>query len=186
MPGNISIKQRKDNGYYYLHFKDDNKSLTFREKFNPESKEAIVNFADSNRENLGIDNNVTLRCENVRKNEDGSAKVEVTYKREVPLNGSEYGIFNGAIVELDGGVTLSLGNSGEISNFSSRGIDDKRISNTKNLLKNLIKEGEIKFIDPSVKELKGTDLFDAAGRPYAGYTVYEDGKMKIVRSPVIT
>jgi hypothetical protein len=169
----------------WIYLKDDHKALTFRERLNPDNKEGIVNFVDLNRENLGIDNNVILNCENLRKNKDGFTKLDVTYKTEVPLKGSDFGIFDGAIVELDGGVTLSLENSGKISGFASKSIDDKRIVNTKTLLKNLIKEGKIKFVDPSVKELKETDLFDASGRPYAGYTVYEEGKMKIVRSPVI-
>ncbi len=49
-----------------------------------------------------------------------------------------------------------------------------------------IKEGRIKFVDPSkAGKFKAEDFFDSKGEPYAGYTAYEGGKMKIVKVPVM-
>ena len=55
-----------------------------------------------------------------------------------------------------------------------------------NTMLRYIKEGRIKFVDPTaVGKLKEEDLFDSKGRPYLGFTTYDGGKMKIIRSPII-
>jgi len=165
--------------------KDNLQELRGSKFINPSSRESICDFIYRNRELTGISEDIPLKIEKAEKNKDGSNLIDLTFTQEVTLSGNDYGIFDGAIVEITGGVNIMSDSNGEVCSLSSRYIDRDNMENTKNRLKNLIKEGRIKFIDPSVKKLEEKDLFDINGRPYAGYTVYEDGKMKLVPSTVI-
>ncbi|OQA18160.1 MAG: hypothetical protein BWY64_01639 [bacterium ADurb.Bin363] len=146
----------------------------------------IIDFVDKNREVFGIGEEVPLILSNTRKNNDGSAGFDVSYSVEVLLKGSEYGIFDGAVIDVDGGVNLGTYSSGQLCFASTSEVNNDNIEKSKNYLKKLIKDGRIKFVDPSSRKvLKNDDFFDSKGIPYAGYTSYEDGKMKIERTPVI-
>ena len=175
----------------WIYFKKDYKSNPAERMaggdiyVNSTSPEGVMEFIDSNRNSLGIEKNVPLNVTGVRKNDDGSENIDVTYSVEVPLRGSDYGVFDGAVLDLFGGSTLSTDRGGRLTSLSSKPVDREEIANTQAGLKQLIKDGRIKFVDPSVKEVKTEDLFDNKGRPYMGYTTYDEGKMKIVRSPVI-
>jgi len=147
--------------------------------------EGIMDFVEENRENFLIDSGTVLNLRSIRKNDDGSENFEVAYSLEIPLKGSEYGVFEGAFIDVSGGVTILTDSRGQISSLSNTSVSDSDISNTENTLKHFIKDGRIKFFDPSVKEIRTEDLFDSSGRPYIGYTTYDQGKMKIVPSPII-
>lgn len=160
-----------------------NRSLVFLSSSN---EEGIVDFVESNREMFGIDKEIPIKLDRVRKNDDGSEMFDVTYNQEVTLTGSDYGMFNGATVEMEAGITLATESSGQLCNMSHSNISKEDIDNVKKDMKDYIKEGLIKFVDPSqVGKLKEEDLFDSKGRPYIGFTTYDGGKMKIVRSPII-
>jgi hypothetical protein len=152
---------------------------------NPSDRTSILAFIDRNRELTGISGDIPLKIEKTEEYKDGSTVTDLTYTEEVPLRGMEYGIFDGAVIEITVGINIMSDTRGEVCSLSSRALDRDNIENTRNHLKNLIKGGKIKFVDPSVKNIEEKDLFDSSGKPYAGYTVYEDGKMKIVSSPIL-
>ncbi|MEQ8172335.1 MAG: M36 family metallopeptidase [Candidatus Eremiobacterota bacterium] len=194
----IKVDQMEEKGKYKNILKDvfEKRWILFEDKeipqeirgskfINPSDRESIVSFIDRNRELTGFSGDTPLKIEKTEKNKDGSTIIDLTYTQEVPLRGSDYGIFDGAMIEITGGVNIMSDSGGEVCSLASRAVDRDNIENTKNRLKNLIKEGRIKFIDPSVKKIEEKDLFDNKGIPYAGYTLYEDGKMKIVPSTVI-
>jgi len=147
--------------------------------------EVIMDFVEENRENFRINSGTALSLRSIRKNDDGSENFDVSYSVEIPLKGAEYGVFEGSFIDVTAGVTILTDSKGQISSLSNTSIDDSDITGTENTLKQLIKDGRIKFFDPSVKEIGTEDLFDSKGRPYIGYTTYDQGKMKIVRSPII-
>ena len=152
---------------------------------NSSNEDGIVEFVDKNRDNFGIDREIPIKLDRVRKNDDGSEIFDITYTKEVELSGPEYGAFSGASIDVEGGVSLSTECSGQLcSTFASR-VGNDEVNTVKNNLKEFIKEGRIKFVDPSAGKLEEKDLFDSKGRPYLGYTTYDQGKMKIVRSPIM-
>ncbi|MEQ8191041.1 MAG: hypothetical protein ABRQ39_23950 [Candidatus Eremiobacterota bacterium] len=177
------LKDVFEKRWILLDEKDSIQELRGSKSINPGSRESIFDFIDRNRDLTGISEDIPLKIEKTEKNKDGSTVIDITSTREIPLRGSDYGIFDGAIVEITGGVNIMTDSTGEVCSLSA-GTGDI-MENTKNHLKDLIKGGRIKFVDPSVKKLEEKDLFDSMGKPYAGYTLYEDGKMKIVPSPVI-
>jgi len=152
---------------------------------NSTNEEGILGFVDSNREEFGIDKEIPIKLDRIRKNDDGSEIFDITYNKEVELTGSDYGVFSGASIDVEGGVSLTTKCSGELFSTSASRMADKDIEDIKKNMKEYIKEGRIKFVDPSVGKLKEEDLFDSKGRPYMGYTTFDQGKMKIVRSPVM-
>lgn len=180
------LKDVFEKRWILMEDKDNLQELRGSKFINPSSRESIFDFIDRNRDLTGISEDIPLKIEKAEKNKDGSTLTDLTCTVEVPLNGSDYGIFDGALVEITGGVNIMCDSRGEVSSLSSRAVDRDNIDNTRQNLKQLIKDGRIKFIDPSAKKLEEKDLFDSNGRPYAGYTGYEDGKMKIVPSPLIS
>jgi hypothetical protein len=152
---------------------------------NSSSPSSIIDFIDKNREVFGIKEDIPLSLENVNKNEDGSENINVGFNVEVPLSGSDYGVFDGAVIDLQGGVNLGTKGTGLLASIGAGTVSDGDIEKTKNYMKKLIKDGKIKFVDPSKRSIKDEEFFDKDGKPYLGYTSYEDGKMKIVRSPII-
>jgi len=179
------LKDVFEKRWILLDEKDSIQELRGSKSINPVSRESIFDFIDRNRDLTGISGDIPLKIEKTEKNKDGSTIIDLTCTREVSLRGSDYGIFDGAIVEITGGVNIMSDSNGEVCSLSSRAVDRDNIDNTRQNLKQLIKDGRIKFIAPSAKKLEEKDLFDSTGKPYAGYTLYEDGKMKIVPSPVI-
>ncbi len=162
---------------------DNTRAYTF---LNSSSPSSIIDFVDKNREVLGINQDVPLSLQEVNKNEDGSERFNVGFNVEVPLNGSEYGMFDGAVIDIEGGVNLGTKETGLLASVAPGIVSDSDISKTKEYMKKLIKGGRIKFVDPSRRAaMKDEDFFDKDGKPYLGYTSYEDGKMKIVRSPIM-
>lgn len=155
------------------------------DRINPENPESIRDFVESNREKLRFDEDVKLRPPELSRNINGSYTAEIMGYSEVVLKGAEFGIFEGASVEIDQGVTFSFDKSGKFNYLSGKGPDADAINKTKDALKSYIKKDRIRFFDPSVRNISEDDLFNSSGVPYIGYTVYEDGRMKIVRSPIL-
>ncbi|MGV8120087.1 MAG: hypothetical protein AB2L14_10050 [Candidatus Xenobiia bacterium LiM19] len=151
----------------------------------PDSPESIMSFIEANRDRLGLPEGAQLKAGPLRRNDDGSCRADVTYTVEVPLKGDEYGTFDGAIIDLEKGVTLSFSNSGALCGLSRSGADRTAVEQTKNTLKRYIGEGRIRLFDPSVKAVKETELFDSRGVPFKGCTVFEGDTLKIVRSPLV-
>ncbi len=179
------FKERKilsDEDIPQLSALDNTRAYTF---LNSSSPLNVIDFVDKNREILGINQDVPLSLQEVNKNEDGSESFNVGFNVEVPLTGSEYGVFDGAVIDVHGGVTLGTKETGLLASVAPGMVSDTDIAKTKDYMKKLIKGGRIKFVDPSKRSLKDEDFFDKDGKPYMGYTSYEDGKMKIVRSPII-
>ena len=179
------FKERKilsDEDLPALSSLENTRAYTF---LNSSSPLNIVDFVDKNREVLGIKQDLPLTLQDINKNEDGSENFNVGFTVEVPLTGSDYGVFDGAVVDLEGGVNLGTKGTGVLSSVAAANVSDSDVDKTKNYMKKLIKDGKIKFVDPSKRSLKDEDFFDKDGKPYLGYTSYEDGKMKIVRSPIM-
>jgi len=150
-----------------------------------ESPESMMAFVEANRDRLGLPEGAQLKAGPLVRNDDGTCRADVTYTVEVPLKGGEYGTFEGAVVDVDKGVTLSFNSSGALSGLSGSGADRTTAEQTGNTLKRYISEGRIRLFDPSVKSVGETDLIDSRGVPCKGYTVFEGDRMKIVRSPLV-
>ncbi len=151
----------------------------------PNNPASILDFVEANRERLGLPEGTSLHSGPLRRNDDGTYRTEVTCTVEIPLKGSDYGIFDGTVIEVEKGVTLAFNSSGDLYELYSNKTDSTMVENTRNTLKKYISEGRIKFIDPSIRTITEKDLFDTRGLPYKGYAVFEEGKMKIVRSPLV-
>lgn len=104
------------------------------------------------------------------------ARVEFTSQSSAPgtvnirvaLNGKEYGVFDGAVVETPIDTDGSLTKSAEVG------------ARVQDNLKRLIKAGRIKYTSPDQNVKKG-DLLDSQGRPYMGIVRWLDGHMRIER-----
>jgi len=151
----------------------------------PDSPESIMAFIESNRDRLGLPEGVEMKAGPLMRNDDGTCRVDVTYTVEVPLKGDEYGTFDGASVDVEQGVAMSFSSSGAMCGLSMSSTDRTAAEQTRSTLKRYISEGRIRLLDPSVTSVKETDLIDSRGVPCKGYTVYEGGAMKIVRSPLV-
>jgi len=145
----------------------------------------IKDFIEANRERLGLGDDAVMSSCVLHRNDDGSRSAAVTGSMEVELKGPQYGLFDGAVIELEHGATLVFDSTGILTGLAESAIDSKAVENARTAIEQYIREGMIKLTDPSHKNLTEKDLFNADGIPYKGYTVYEDGKMKIVRSPII-
>lgn len=93
---------------------------------------------------------------------------EGTKNIRVALNGGDYGMFNGAVVETAIDQDGSLTKSGEVG------------ARVQDSLKKLIAAGRIKYTEPN-QALKQQDLFDSKGQPYVGVVRWQDGRMTIER-----
>jgi hypothetical protein len=98
----------------------------------------------------------------------GGSAAEGTKNIRVALNGNDYGMFNGAVVESPVDQDGSLTKSAEVG------------ARVQASLKKLIAAGRIKYTEPNQPVTK-KDLFDSQGRPYAGVVRWQDGRMTIER-----
>jgi hypothetical protein len=87
-------------------------------------------------------------------------------KVEIPLNGSQFGQFDGAVVEEPVDADGSLSKDVQVQ-------DPVRANMAK-----LIAAGRIKMTTPG-QQLKRADYFDANGHPYVGVVTWQQGRMTI-------
>ncbi|GEM_PF-1081631 len=146
----------------------------------------ILNYIGKYGTNMGIPDDVRITMETSRKYEDGSEIRDVTFTRDILLTGPEYGKFSGSILDMKGGISLMMGKGKDIRVLSQSQVRENDVDCIKKELRGYIRENRIKFYDSSFKGKPGKeDLFDDKGRPYIGYTTWENGRMKIERSPII-
>jgi len=169
--------------------KNEHRSPDFRDmeglkELNAGNTQSINGFVEANRDKLGLGDDTSMHPCTVHCNNDGTRTASVTGTVELELKGPQYGIFSGAVVEIEEGATLAFDSAGVLTSLSKSTVDKKAMENTRATIEQYIQDGMIKFTDPSKKNLTEKDLFNSDGVPYKGYTVYEEGKMKIVRSPI--
>lgn len=140
---------------------------------------------EANQEALGV-KGLPLKAREVVTNSKGEVQLSYGYTKEVQLNGQSYGAFNGATIDVNGDLRLIFNREGKLISSTVNLVTTEDESQVKEDAKKLITEGMVKYVEPFYKLRLPDDFFKSKGQPYFAYTQYADGKMKLVRTPVVS
>jgi hypothetical protein len=146
----------------------------------------IKNCITVNRFSLGVPPGTRIIIGSLRQDLSGNETRDITFSKDITLEGPEYGPFSGASLEMMGGITLSKGTGRDVHILAQSHLCSENAKSLRKEMKEHIKGNRIKLFDKTFSGKPSLeDLLDENGKPYIGYAVWEKGRMKIVRSPVI-
>lgn len=95
-----------------------------------EDPEVIQNLVAENGKAFGVPDGTTFSMDPATENIYGGKTINLTCTDEMQLNGTQYGEYNGAYVDVKGGLSLDFDKNGKLVDINYDGIDDAKRAST--------------------------------------------------------
>jgi hypothetical protein len=156
---------------------------------------SALDFINSNKESLGIPNEIDLNLLSGYTNIDGYTFLNYFQTRRITLDGPQFGNFNGSPLDTFGGVSLLFDNNKRLTNLTIRLVSEEDVRQIKKQIEILIKLRQIEAVSqsslPLLNKLTRTTTITEGGkdisviRPVLGVGARGvEGELKLIRHPI--